>query len=55
MELLSGLGENIRKALEVKVKDRKSSETLGCDGLNLSCAYFLKRGAVGAAGKGVGV
>lgn len=57
-------GESIRKALEVKVKDRKSSETLGSDGLHLSCAYILhnaqrktsvKRGAVGAAGKGLGV
>lgn len=60
-------GESIRKALEVKVKDRKSSETLGFDGLHLSYAYILhtliqltketsvKRGAIVAAGKGLGV
>lgn len=33
-------GESIRKALGVRVKDRKSSETLGFDGLHLSCAYI---------------
>lgn len=55
------LGESIRKALGVKVKDRTSLETLGFGGLHLSCAESVhtliqltkvtrvKRGAVGRA------